>query len=576
MAKEQGVSHEEQQTTERRRNTLHVDNGVRRRASTANPSFAEINNSANAATDNEHNMTFQQAVKLYPKAAGWSVLLSTALVMEGYDIVLLANFYALPQFNQKFGELQPSGDYVISAPWKSGLSNGALVGEILGLFVTGIIQDRYGFKKTIGSALILMICFIFIVFFAQNIVMLLVGEILCGIPWGVFQTITTAYASEVCPVILRPYLTTYVNLCWVMGQFIGSGVLRAMVDRNDQWAYKIPFAIQWIWPVPILIGCTLCPESPWWLVRKGRIEDAKHSLRRLTTRGDETFDPDQTVAMMEHTNEIEKVVNEGTQYWDCFKGTDLRRTEIVCFTWLVQTICGSTFMGYSTFFYVQAGLPTTSSFDLSMGQYALGMVGTIGSWFLMGYLGRRSIYLYGSCALFGLLLIIGFTSLAPSGNERAEWAIGSMLLIFTFVYDLTVGPVCYSLVAELSSTRLKAKTIVLARNLYNVGGIVVNIITNYQLTETAWNWGAKSGFFWAGTCFICVVWIYFRLPEPKGRTYGELDVLFEQKVSARKFHKTLVDFEGDGVDANMGSPAEFNVTSEPVNGKKHDEKITVV
>ena len=52
--------------------------------------------------------------------------------------------------------------------------------------------------------------------------MLLVGEILCGLPWGVFQTITTAYAAEVTPVVLRPYLCTYVNLCWVFGQLVGA------------------------------------------------------------------------------------------------------------------------------------------------------------------------------------------------------------------------------------------------------------------------------------------------------------------------------------------------------------------
>ena len=53
--------------------------------------------------------------------------------------------------------------------------------------------------------------------------MLLAGEILCGIPWGVFQTITTAYAAEVTPVALRPYLTTYVNLCWV--SYLNSHIL---------------------------------------------------------------------------------------------------------------------------------------------------------------------------------------------------------------------------------------------------------------------------------------------------------------------------------------------------------------
>lgn len=205
-------------------------------------------------------------------------------------------------------------------------------------------------------------------------------------------------------------------------------------------------------------------------------------------------------------------------------------------------------MGYSTYFYQQAGLPTTSAFDMSMAQYALGMVGTFGSWFLMMKVGRRNIYLYGSCALLGLLLIIGLTAIAPESNIASRWAIGSMLLLFTFIYDLTVGPVCYALVAEVSSTRLRAKTIVLARNLYNVGGIVVNILTTYQLTPkpSGWGWSAKSAFFWAGTCFLCVIWIFFRLPEPKGRTYGEMDILFERGVSARKFKSTNLDiFRGD-------------------------------
>jgi MFS transporter, SP family, general alpha glucoside:H+ symporter len=116
----------------------------------------------------------------------------------------------------------------------------------------------------IGS-LILMIAFIFIPFFSENLPTLLAGEILCGIPWGVFQTLTTAYASEVCPVALRAYLCTYVNLCWVMGQFIASGVLRAVLGRPDQWAYRIPFALQWMWPLPILIGCIFAPESPWYV-----------------------------------------------------------------------------------------------------------------------------------------------------------------------------------------------------------------------------------------------------------------------------------------------------------------------
>jgi SP family general alpha glucoside:H+ symporter-like MFS transporter len=158
-------------------------------------------------------------------------------------VVLLANFYAFPSFNKRYGN--PTGDpktpYQIPAPWQAGLSNGANVGEILGLFINGIVSERYGYRKTLIVSLISVAGFIFIPFFAKSLVDLQVGEILCGIPWGVFQTLTTAYASEVCPTQLRAYLTTYVNLCWVIGQLIGSGVLRALVTRSDQWSYRIPF-----------------------------------------------------------------------------------------------------------------------------------------------------------------------------------------------------------------------------------------------------------------------------------------------------------------------------------------------
>lgn len=65
-----------------------------------------------------------------------------------------------------------------------------------------------------------------------------------------------------------------------------------------------------MWPVPLIIVAFLAPESPWWLVRKNRIEDAKKSLLRLTSRpGDVDFNPDQTIAMMRHTIELEKEVS---------------------------------------------------------------------------------------------------------------------------------------------------------------------------------------------------------------------------------------------------------------------------
>ncbi|KAH7630974.1 general substrate transporter [Sordaria sp. MPI-SDFR-AT-0083] len=495
---------------------------------------------AKQAADTEHEMTLLRAIKLYPKAIGWSVLLSSTLIMEGYDLALLGSLYASPVFNQKFGEFDAEkGKYAVSAAWQSGLSNGARAGEIFGLIFAGWAADRIGYKNTTIASLVLMIAFIFVLFFAPNIKVLVVGEILCGIPWGAFQSVTPAYASEVAPMVLRPYLTTFINMCWVIGQFFAAAVNKGSVDRTDQWAYRIPFGVQWVWPIPILAGLIFAPESPWWYVRHGRKEEAKQSLLRLTSRNQPGFNVDETLAMIEHTNELEKRLKEGVTFRDCFKGIDLRRTEIVVGIWLVQTLGGQNLMGYFSYFLTQAGMDASNSFSLSMGQYALGMVGTAGSWFLMSRVGRRRIHFSGLCAQFCLLLIVGCLSFG--GNKASVWAIGGVLIAFTFVYDFAVGPVTYCLISELSSTRLKAKTIVLARAAYNASNIFVNVMTNYQLSSTAWNWGARTAFFWAGSCLLSAIWVFFRLPEPKGRTYAELDILFEKKVAARKFAKTKVD-----------------------------------
>jgi SP family general alpha glucoside:H+ symporter-like MFS transporter len=88
------------------------------------------------------------------------------------------------------------------------------------------------------GTLILLTALIFIPFFAPNIQTLEVGEILMGIPWGVFQTLTTAYAAEVCPVALRGYLTTYVNMMWGLGQLLAAGILRSLLKKSGEWAYR--------------------------------------------------------------------------------------------------------------------------------------------------------------------------------------------------------------------------------------------------------------------------------------------------------------------------------------------------
>lgn len=196
--------------------------------------------------------------------------------------------------------------------------------------------------------------------------------------------------------------------------------------------------------------------------------------------------------------------------------------------------------GAGAYFMEQAGLATSDAFDISIGQSAMALAGTISSWFMLPHFGRRTIYLYGQLGILVILLAIGGLGI-PEVSSSVGWASGALLLILAFVNDASLGPVCYSLVAEMPSSRLRIKTVVVARAAYNASGIVTSTLQARFINPTAWNWRGKTAFFWAGTNLLGVAWTYFRLPEPKGLTYADIDVLFERNVPARRFRQVTVE-----------------------------------
>lgn len=102
------------------------------------PNLRSLVSESRAAVIAERQMTFLQGLRLYPKAILWSGLLSLTLVMEGYDLTIINGFYAFPQFVRRYGTYSNRlGDYEIAASWQAALTNGAIIGEILGLLVNG-------------------------------------------------------------------------------------------------------------------------------------------------------------------------------------------------------------------------------------------------------------------------------------------------------------------------------------------------------------------------------------------------------------------------------------------------------
>ncbi|RDW89778.1 putative alpha-glucoside transport protein-2 [Coleophoma cylindrospora] len=495
---------------------------------------------ARLATEAEHNMTFMQAIKTYRKAVFWSVLVSMSIVMEGYDTTLIGSFFAYPSFRQKYGVYHgPEAGYQLSSQWQAGITDIGAVGNIIGALMNGYFTHKYGHRKVMMVALASMTGFLFITFFAPNVEVLLIGAFLCSIPWGVYATMGPAYAAEVCPLGLRGYLTAYVNLCWVIGQLLSAAVLRGLVNNQTQWGYRIPFAIQWIWPIPLFIGAWFCPDSPWWLVRANRLEDAERSLQRLTQK-DANLDHKSAVALMVHTTELEKEAECGTSYWDCFKGTNLRRTEIACICFLGQVSNGGYFAYSPTYFFEQAGVNPTSAYGIALGGTGLSFIGTCCSWFIMSKFGRRDIFIVGFSILICCLLLIGILACVQQ-TKAIKWIQSVLCLIWLGSYSASVGPIIFTIVAEIGATQLRTKTVVLGRSTYYVGNIIGGVLEPYMMNPTKWNWKGKTAFFWTVSSFLTTLWAFFRLPETKDRTYEELDIMFLRKIPARKFSREKLD-----------------------------------
>ena len=176
------------------------------------PLAKAIFHDAQAAMTAEHELTPLNGLKLYPKAVAWSILITLAIVMDGYDEAFLSQLFAEKAFQKQFGEPFKKG-YQVTAAWQSGLPNGKTIGIMLGMVLNGTLRERFGMKRTMLTSLVLLTGLTFILVFAKSLALILVGEILCGICFGIFHSTAPAYASEVCPTVLRGYLTTFINMC---------------------------------------------------------------------------------------------------------------------------------------------------------------------------------------------------------------------------------------------------------------------------------------------------------------------------------------------------------------------------
>jgi SP family general alpha glucoside:H+ symporter-like MFS transporter len=252
------------------------------------------------------------------------------------------------------------------------------------------------------------------------------------------------------------------------------------------------------------------------------------------------------IALMVHTTKLEEEEELGVSYWDCFKGTNLRRTEIACGAFLAQITDGGALVYSPMYFFERAGISENTAYGIGLGGTGIAFIGTCISWYWMSKFGRRSIFLFGFTILVICLYLIAILACIPQhgeGNKSIMYTQAALCLVWLGTYSMTAGPIVYTIVAEIGATRLRSKTVVLGRSTYYLGNIIGGVLEPYMINPTAWNLAGKTAFVWGTLSLLTTIWAYYRIPETRDRTFEELDLLFIKRVPARKFASTKLEAE---------------------------------
>jgi MFS transporter, SP family, general alpha glucoside:H+ symporter len=159
--------------------------------------------------------------------------------MESYCVFLAGNFVALPAFENQYGELDPAtGRNVVVTSWQSALQMGGPVGAIIGCYLAGPLTSRIGYRWATITGLMFLNAFIFIFYFANSLPVMLVAQLLEGIPWGIFIANAPAYCSEIVPMRLRAPATQMLQMFWAIGSIIVGGICYSYERELDSNAYR--------------------------------------------------------------------------------------------------------------------------------------------------------------------------------------------------------------------------------------------------------------------------------------------------------------------------------------------------
>ncbi|KAJ4355271.1 hypothetical protein N0V95_003101 [Ascochyta clinopodiicola] len=453
----------------------------------------------------------------------------------GYDSVINGASISMPAFLLYFGEHTATGSLFVPSIWASMWTAMSYLLQAIGGFGIGFVSDRIGRKWACVGAACISVAGVGIQFAATSRGMLLGGKMINGLAIGCIFASATSWASEISPLRLRGPVQSGIVLFMVLMQAIGLVTIRVYIGNISPSAFRTVFALQWIWPVAAGLAFTAMPESPIFLVQKGKIDAAKKALARLYGSKNH-IDARLAVLCKQVEQERSQAENHGhASYLELFQGTNLKRTFTVFWLFLAAGLNGASLLSQNTYFLIIAGLPAVHAFDVGIGGFGLAIIAIVFSWFYMEKFGRRSIWLAGAAINTLILAIIG--GLYYSKSNSSLWAVAILMNALIAWQLLTMTSIGWVITAEVSSYRLRAKTQSI--------GVISNATVTWLFTFTvpymyntdAGNLGSRAGFVFMGSSVLLLIGSWFLVPDLHGFTTDEVDWLYSQKIPVRHFQQ---------------------------------------
>ncbi|KAK1720215.1 hypothetical protein CaCOL14_005865 [Colletotrichum acutatum] len=482
-------------------------------------------------------------------------LIAVSQFNYGFDNQAFTSTQAMDAFERQFGEYDDATrQWKIPTYFLSLLNSLNYIGFAAGLVIGSLTSARFGRRTTMIVMSVYALISATVVVTSTTKEQILVGRILNYVYVGFELAVVPVYQSEIVPAPVRGMVVGTYQLSIGLGGLVINSICRGTSGFQDSRAYKIPFGLFYVIPSIVLALVWFIPESPRWLLLRDRVEEARkaHHLLREGTMSDDDIAHEFSKIQQSLLDEPEQGRTK-----ELFQGVNRKRTAIAVGMSFFQQATGQAFASQYGAVWVKS-LGTLNPFDVTLGSSALTTGLIITCLFLTDRIGRRKILLVGAAVqTVALYTMAGLGVPRPVPNANKSGMVG-MLLLFGAGFGLGWGPLTYVVVTEVPALRLRDRSQRVSSLVNIFMNFLVNFTLPYLLNAPYAALQSKVGFIFGSIAVFSALFVFFCVPECKGRSLEEIDRIFHDGVPVRHFG----DYPRSEVQINPGKVVDEEETGD--------------